>query len=89
MGHGKYGETVEWRHWYVLLVVGVDSILTYRTRLGAFVPCVGFGDNRGCVTPEILGRLAFAPVDNVPGFNELKYVISNMLGFMRIFIMGS
>ncbi|KAJ3488930.1 hypothetical protein NLI96_g2471 [Meripilus lineatus] len=41
VGHGKYGETVEWRHW-------------------------------GCVTPEILGRLAFAPVDNVPGFNELK-----------------
>ncbi|KAH9942327.1 SNF2 family N-terminal domain-containing protein [Epithele typhae] len=38
---GKYGETVEWRHW-------------------------------GCVTPDILARLAMVKVDTVPGFRDLQ-----------------
>ncbi|KAI0074381.1 hypothetical protein K474DRAFT_1626028 [Panus rudis PR-1116 ss-1] len=38
---GKYGETVEWRHW-------------------------------GCVTPDILTRLAYSNVEKVPGFSSLR-----------------
>ncbi|RPD63881.1 hypothetical protein L227DRAFT_542891 [Lentinus tigrinus ALCF2SS1-6] len=37
---GKYGETVEWRHW-------------------------------GCVTPDILTKLAAVKLETVPGFNNL------------------
>ncbi|TBU43646.1 SNF2 family N-terminal domain-containing protein [Dichomitus squalens] len=38
---GKYGETVEWRHW-------------------------------GCVTPDILTKLAAAKLETVPGFSNLS-----------------
>ncbi|KAL1942554.1 hypothetical protein VTO73DRAFT_6156 [Trametes versicolor] len=37
---GRYGETVEWRHW-------------------------------GCVTPDILSKLALTKVESVPGFMDL------------------
>lgn len=55
---GEYGETVEWRHWYVC----IKNDLT---------PPV-YREKRGCITHEILTQLASFPVSSIPGFLSLK-----------------
>ncbi len=54
------------RYW-VCFGVNVSIVLPWNVRA-----------NRGCVTPQILGRLATAPVDAVPGFQNLRYVASGI-----------
>lgn len=53
----------------LILVIELDA-----TRV--FVHC------RGCVTPDILGRLAEVKLERVPGFNNLRYSYS----FLYIYI---
>lgn len=64
---GKFGETVEWRHWYAPSLSVLRFLLIGLLKLDFLdAPSI-----RGCVTPDILTKLAAIKLETVPGFNAL------------------
>lgn len=61
----EYGETVKWCHWHVSL---------------RFIPALCLPLHRNCVSPVTLRELAASDLENIDGFQELRWVhiLSNL-----------